>query len=211
VHLSEKAVDPPGEARADLEIFLDSARRMGFRNRDGAPLIPWSEPEEAFEAWKACSRGRPCDYSELSYDRLREEGGVQWGGERLYAGGAFNTDPSYSETFGHDMETGAAETEEEYRAKEPGGRAFLHAVPYRTSPEVPGESHPLLLTTGRSVYLMACECDMAWTLVGQAARGLRDTDLFEVVQACETETATQLKWLKSRMKEAAPQALVVAP
>jgi anaerobic selenocysteine-containing dehydrogenase len=152
VHLSEKAVDPPGEARADLEIFLDYARRMGFRNRDGAPLIPWSEPEEAFEAWKACSRGRPCDYSELSYDRLRAEGGVQWGGERLYAGGVFNTDPSYSETFGHDMETGAAETEEEYRAKEPGGRAFLHAVPYRTSPEVPGESHPLLLTTGRTVY-----------------------------------------------------------
>jgi ferredoxin-nitrate reductase len=152
VHLSEKAVDPPGEARPDLDIFLDYAGRMGFRNLDGAPLIPWSDPEAAFEAWKVCSRGRPCDYSELSYDRLREEGGIQWGGERLYAGGAFNTDPGYSETFGHDMETGAAETEQEYRAKEPGGRAFLHAVPFRTSPEVPGESYPLLLTTGRTVY-----------------------------------------------------------
>jgi hypothetical protein len=30
------------------------------------------------------------------------------------------------------------------------------------------------------------------------------------VQACEGETAMQLKWLTSRMKEAAPQALVVA-
>jgi hypothetical protein len=68
-----------------------------------------------------------------------------------------------------------------------------------------------LLRDLHDLYLMACECDMAWTLVGQAAQGLRDTDLFEVVQACETETATQLKWLKSRMKEAAPQALVVAP
>jgi ferredoxin-nitrate reductase len=120
---------------------------MDFRDRDGGPLIPWREPEEAFEAWKACSRGRPCDYSELSYGRLREEG-IQWGGERLYADGAFNTDPGYSETFGHDMETGASETEEQYRAKEPRGRAFLHAVPYTPSPEVPGEEYPLLLTTG---------------------------------------------------------------
>jgi hypothetical protein len=58
---------------------------------------------------------------------------------------------------------------------------------------------------------MASECDLAWTLVGQAARGLRDTELFDVVQACEGETASQLQWLASRMKEAAPQALVVAP
>jgi hypothetical protein len=37
-----------------------------------------------------------------------------------------------------------------------------------------------------------------------------DTDLFDVVQGCEVETAAQLHWLKSRVKEAAPQALVVA-
>lgn len=60
------------------------------------------------------------------------------------------------------------------------------------------------------LYLMASECDMTWTLVGQAAQGARDTDLLVVVRGCEGETAVQLKWLKSRMKEAAPQALVVA-
>ena len=152
VHLSEKAVEPPGEARADFEIFLDYARRMDFRNRDGGPLVPWSEPEQAFDAWKECSRGRPCDYSALSYERLREEGGIQWGGERLYAGGAFNTDPDYSETFGHDMETGATETEQQFRAKAPSGRAFLHAVPFHPSPETPGDEYPLLLTTGRTVH-----------------------------------------------------------
>ena len=152
VHFSGKAVEPPGEARPDLDIFLDYARRMEFGNRDGGPLIPWSDAEGAFEAWKACSRGRPCDYSQLSYARLREEGGTQWGGERLYADGAFNTDPEYSETFGHDMETGAAETEERYRAKQPAGRAFLHAVHYQPSPEVPDDDYPLLLTTGRTVY-----------------------------------------------------------
>lgn len=67
-----------------------------------------------------------------------------------------------------------------------------------------------LLRDLHDLYLMACECDMAWTLVGQAAQGLRDQDLLEVVQACEGETAIQLKWLRTRMKQAAPQALVVA-
>jgi hypothetical protein len=67
-----------------------------------------------------------------------------------------------------------------------------------------------LLRDLHDLYLMAAECDMAWTLVGQAAQGARDTELFEVVQSCEGETAIQLKWLRSRLKEAAPQALVVA-
>ncbi|GAB2609478.1 molybdopterin oxidoreductase family protein [Kribbella endophytica] len=39
VHLSEQAVEPPGEARSDLAIFLDYARRMDFRDKDGEPLI----------------------------------------------------------------------------------------------------------------------------------------------------------------------------
>jgi len=152
VHLSERAVDPPGEARADLEIFLDYARRMDFRDRDGAPLIKWSDPESAFQAWAECSRGRPCDYTSLSYPRLREQGGVQWGGERLYTDASFNTDSDYTETFGEDLATGAAKTEEQHRAMHPAGRAFLHALPYQAAPEMPDDEYPLELTTGRTIY-----------------------------------------------------------
>jgi len=67
-----------------------------------------------------------------------------------------------------------------------------------------------LLRDLQDLYLMAAECDVSWTLVGQAAQGLRDDELLEVVQADEQRTALQLKWLRTRMKEAAPQALVVA-
>jgi hypothetical protein len=67
-----------------------------------------------------------------------------------------------------------------------------------------------LLRDLHDLYLMAAECDLAWTMVGQAAQGARDDDLVEVVNACEGETATQLQWIKTRMKQAAPQALVVA-
>ena len=78
VHLSEQAVEPPGEARPDLDIFLDYARRMDLRDKDGEPLVKWSTPEECFEAWKECTRGRPCDYTGLSYDKLRGGSGIQW-------------------------------------------------------------------------------------------------------------------------------------
>ncbi len=160
VHLSEKAVDPPGEARADLEIFLDYARRMDFRDRDDEPLIAWDDAEGAFEAWKACSKGRPCDYSGMTYDLLRGSSGIQWpctadapgGTERLYTGGVFNTEPSYAETFGQDLKTGAPHTEAEYRAKEAHGRAFLHSAGYSDPVEQPTAEYPLLLTTGRAVY-----------------------------------------------------------
>ena len=89
------------------------------------------------------------------------------------------------------------------------------------APDEPDRLHSELFSGTRSgglgllrdlhdLYLMATECDITWTLVGQAAQGARDEELFSVVQACEGETATQLKWLKTRMKQAAPQALVVA-
>ncbi len=78
VHLSDRAVRPPGEARSDLDIFLDYAARMDFRDKDGGPLITWYDPESAFEAWKRCIVGRPCDYTGLTYDRLRGGSGIQW-------------------------------------------------------------------------------------------------------------------------------------
>jgi hypothetical protein len=67
-----------------------------------------------------------------------------------------------------------------------------------------------LLRDLQDLYLMAAECDICWTVVGQAAQGARDRDLVEVVQSCAGETALQLDWLRTRMKQAAPQALVVA-
>jgi ferredoxin-nitrate reductase len=160
VHLSEKAVEPPGETRSDLNIFLDYARRMDFRDKDGEPLIKWDDPEGAFEAWKECTRGRPCDYTGLTYEKLRGGSGIQWpcndeypeGKERLYESGDFNTQTQNCETFGHDLLTGAANTEMDHRAIAPNGRAFLKASPYLPPREVPGEEYPFLYTTGRTIY-----------------------------------------------------------
>jgi hypothetical protein len=72
------------------------------------------------------------------------------------------------------------------------------------------EVEPDLLADLHDLYRRAAHCDMAWTLAGQAAQGTRDRELLEVVQGCEGETEIQLKWLRTRLKQAAPQALVVA-
>ena len=160
VHLSHKAVDPPGEAKSDLDIWLDYARRMDFRDKDGAPLIKWKTPEEAFEAWKACSKGRPCDYSGMSYAKLTGGSGIQWpcnerfpnGAKHLYTDGRFNTAAEYCETHGHDLDTGAQVTPTQYRANDPKGRAIIKPSDYIPAYERPDKDFPLWLTTGRLVY-----------------------------------------------------------
>ncbi len=67
-----------------------------------------------------------------------------------------------------------------------------------------------LLRDLHDLYLLVSYLDIAWTVVGQAAKAVRDEDLQNVVSWCEKETSAQLSWLRTRMKEAAPQALVVA-
>jgi len=159
VHIAHQAIEPPGEARSDLAIFLDYARRMDFRDKDRAPLVKWTTPEEAFDAWKVCSKGRPCDYSRMSYAKL-SRGPIQWpcndehpeGTERLYTDGVFSTHADYCETFGHDLTTGAVNQPEEYRARDPRGKAILHGVDYQPPHEEPDEEHPFWVTTGRVVY-----------------------------------------------------------
>ena len=67
-----------------------------------------------------------------------------------------------------------------------------------------------LLRDLHDLYLLATVCDVSWTVVAQAAKGVRDDELLEVVGHCGPETAIHLLWLRTRMRQAAPQALVVA-
>jgi hypothetical protein len=66
-----------------------------------------------------------------------------------------------------------------------------------------------LLRDLHDLYLMACECDISWTVVTQGAQGARDKDLLQAANECQPQTGVQMAWLRSRMKQAAPQVLVV--
>lgn len=129
VSKANKAVDAPGEAISDFEIFLRLAERLGVREE----LFPgWTSPEHAFNEWRRVSKGRLCDYSGISYDLLAERP-VQWPctedtdssqTRRLYADGKFET---------------------------PDGKARFLKVEWQPFPEQPNREFPLILNTGRTV------------------------------------------------------------
>ncbi|MFZ5870874.1 MAG: molybdopterin oxidoreductase family protein, partial [Actinomycetota bacterium] len=136
------------------------AHRMGLQDADGQPLVKWSDPEGAFEGWKECSRGRPCDYTGITYDKLRGGSGIQWpcndeapeGTERLYVDGRFFSAPDYCESYGRDMVTGAPVEPSEYKALNPDGKAVVKAAAYLPAHEQPDDDFPFTLTTGRTIY-----------------------------------------------------------
>ena len=62
----------------------------------------------------------------------------------------------------------------------------------------------------QDLYLLANLVDVTWMMVKQAALALRDDQLVAIVGQCETQIKVQLAWLTTRMKQAAPQALIIA-
>jgi assimilatory nitrate reductase catalytic subunit len=126
-----KAVDPPGQARPDFDIFLAVAEAMGVRDE----LYPnWTGPKDAFEEWRRVSAGRLCDYSGITWERIDAAGGVQWpcpedtplpaGEPRLYADGRFQT---------------------------ASGAARIWPVAPEPIADAPNQHYPFLLNTGRTV------------------------------------------------------------
>ena len=112
---------PPGEARRDFDIFLALAKRLGAREE----LYPgWTSTHDAWLEWQRVSAGRMCDYSGFTWEQLEQDGGAQWGGERLYRDGVFATES---------------------------GRAKLHCVPCLPFEEQPDSEYGLVLNTGRTV------------------------------------------------------------
>jgi ferredoxin-nitrate reductase len=159
--LLRKAVDPPGEARADFDIFLDFAQRMHLRDQLGDPLIGYSDPEGAFNEWRENSKGWIPDYSGMSYEALAASDGLQWpctnerpqGTVRLYEDLKFPTEWHISESFEKDLETGHEHTLKEYRQKkDPKGRAVLVASEYVPGAEGTDAEFPLAAISGRQVY-----------------------------------------------------------
>ena len=90
-----KAVEPPGEARSDFDIFL---AHRGTARLPRIAVPGWTAAEDAFNEWRRVSQGRLCDYSGISYDMLADarRGAMAAGGRRssedisrLYADGNF--------------------------------------------------------------------------------------------------------------------------
>ena len=68
-----------------------------------------------------------------------------------------------------------------------------------------------LLRDLQDLHVLATLVQTTWTVIAQGAQGLRDRELLEVAQHANDQTSRQLTWLNTRMTQAAPQALIVAP
>ncbi|MGV3640514.1 MAG: molybdopterin-dependent oxidoreductase [Adhaeribacter sp.] len=116
---------PPGEARPDLDILLDFARRMGFPGFEGA------HAGQVFEEHARLTQGTNIDISGLSYAQLIDKRSLQW---PVPAGGAAGTPRLFTDK----------------RFYTPSGRARIGTpASVHNSSEPLSPDFPLVLTTGR--------------------------------------------------------------
>ncbi len=144
IHIN-KAVDPPGDARADTDIICDLARRLGR-----GQYFPFREPREVFEELREASRGGIADYYGITYEKIDAQKGVFWpcpslnhpGTPRLFEGGRF---------FHED------------------GKAYFPKLEWRDSGDPVDQEFPVYLTTGRVVsqYLSGTQTRRIGALVDQ--------------------------------------------
>ena len=144
IHI-QKAVDPPGNARADSAIICDLAHRLGR-----GQYFPFREPREIFEELRLASRGGIADYYGITYEKIDERKGVCWpcpsldhpGTPRLFEDGRF---------FHAD------------------GKARFMRLEWRESGDPVDAEFPVYLTTGRVVsqYLSGTQTRRIGPLVDQ--------------------------------------------
>ncbi len=115
-----KAIEPIGDSQPDWKILCDLAKRMGFEE-----YFPFKTSEEIFEEIRRCVP----QYRGITYARLEQAGGIQWPcPDETHSG----TDTFFAEKF-----------------LTPDGLAHFQVAPYKTPLEMPDDSYPFILTTGR--------------------------------------------------------------
>ncbi len=121
-----KALDPPGQARADWWITAELAKRVARKLGGPAPGFDFAHPSEIFDEmarlWPAIGG--------LSYARL-EAGGIQWPCPTA-------DHPGTRFLYGEDFPTGRAR--------------FVPVTQGETAAELPDRDYPFVLNTGRLLY-----------------------------------------------------------
>ncbi|MUG99459.1 molybdopterin-dependent oxidoreductase [Scytonema sp. UIC 10036] len=64
---------PPGEAKADWEIFAEVGRRLGFVKE-----FAFANSSEVYSEFVKLTGNRPCDMTAISHERLQADGPLQW-------------------------------------------------------------------------------------------------------------------------------------
>ncbi len=153
--LTEKAVEPPGEARPDLWIAAQLAKRMGH-----GKLIPWNMDdvvqagEMAWNDYTAIISDTAHSLTGATYARLKKEkAGLQWpvpttdhpGTNKRYVRGM---DPWFDKLA---AEGKIPDDRSLYFYGKPDGKAAIWLRPYKAAEENPDREYPFFFTTGRVI------------------------------------------------------------
>jgi len=136
INLVKPIVKPPGEAKPDLWIFNEMAKRF---NKNGKVSFP-EKAADIFLEMASISKGRLVDISGLSHDLIEEHRGVQW----PYTEAQLNANEAPPQG-GKRLYTEAAT----FRYAD--GKAKLIPLPFIDNNEVPDEKFPIWLNTGRLI------------------------------------------------------------
>lgn len=122
--------NPPGEARADWEIFAEVGRHLGFTTQ-----FDFADAAAVYAEFVQLTRGRPCDMTGLSHARLRQEGPLQW--------------PCPQGKKSQETQSTSKRLYTNLRFNTPDGRARFASYHARGLAEPPSQDYPFVLTTGR--------------------------------------------------------------
>lgn len=159
-----KAVDPPGDAKADWKIFQDIAASLGRTHG-----MTFKSSREIFEELRIASKGGIADYSGITWEKVEKQFGVFWpcysedpqgrpiehkGTPRLFEAGSWNPIAKGAGPFYF-----------------PDGKARFNVATYSPPTEEVDQEYPLILTSGRVVsqFLSGTQTRRIGPLVGQYA------------------------------------------
>lgn len=131
---------PPGEAKADWEIFAEIGRRLGFADK-----FRFQTSAEVYAEYVQLTRGRLCDVTGISHQRLQAQGPIQWPCPEVGA----NLVPAQSRDVEEPKNPTSKRLYTDLRFSTPDGRARFGAYHSRGLAEPPEPDYPFVLTTGR--------------------------------------------------------------
>ncbi|MBE9102094.1 molybdopterin oxidoreductase family protein [Vacuolonema iberomarrocanum] len=152
--------EPPGEARADWEIFADIGRRLGFEAQ-----FAFASAAEVRTEFIELTRDRLCDQTGITYETLAAEGPLQWpqpdhapsqtAVKKLEMRDVLErflphpTTPVQPFADAEKNDTPHKRLYTNYRFPTPDGRARFAAFHAQGLAEAPDPDYPLVLTNGR--------------------------------------------------------------
>jgi ferredoxin-nitrate reductase len=153
--------NPPGEAKADWEIFAEVGRRLGFVEQ-----FSFASSADVYAEFVQVTRDRPCDMTGISHERLKTGGPLQWPcadgrsdrerrsyGDEIDGVGVLGVGETHKiGSHNPSPETKDSSSERLYtdlRFHTPDGRARFAAYHSRGLAEPPDANYPFVLTNGR--------------------------------------------------------------